>query len=186
MSIFRWLLPARPVDVTDREEDQTDAPIGGNGNDPSKKRDTAATTYVKREHKKRPLVAASSRLVADAEAFLSGDYSNQLRRHSDPVPGWARLNSLAHGDIETLRRTRGPISAKKPSIVVTRTDEAWRSALRVLSGELIELVDGDSAFLSRLQRCVLVPLEFQLMHEGDLTAFELVQFTRAALRSCIS
>jgi hypothetical protein len=144
------------------------------------------TWFGRREGKERPLKAAGSRLVADTEAFLSGDYANHLRRQSDGVPGWAQLNNFAHGDIEALRRARRPFAARKQASFAERSEEAWRSAQRVLAGELIDLVDGDPGKLSHVQRCVLVPLELQLVHKGDLTAFELVQFTWAALRSSIS
>ena len=40
----------------------------------------------------------------------------------------------------------------------------------LLAGRSIELVGSDPWLLSQLQRNVLVPLELQLMHEGDLTA----------------
>jgi hypothetical protein len=133
----------------------------------------------------RPLVAATARLIADTEAFVSGDYADHLRRHGDMVPGWARLNLLAHSDLERLRRARLPFSSRKPALFAKRTGDAWRSAIRVLADELIEVVESDSEMLSYVQRCALVPLELELMHEVDLTAFELVQFTRAALRSVI-
>ncbi|MGD0943680.1 MAG: hypothetical protein ABR972_05315 [Acidimicrobiales bacterium] len=66
---------------------------------------------------------------------------------------------------------------------------AWRNAERVLANELLELVENDPDVLSRVQQTVLVPLEFELMRtaaERGLTAFELVQSTRTALRSSIS
>jgi hypothetical protein len=133
----------------------------------------------------RPLVAATARLIADTEAFVLGDYADHLRRHGDMVPGWARMNVLAHGDLERLRRARLPFASRKSALFAKRTGDGWRSAIRVLSDELIDLVESDSEMLSYVQHCALVPLELELMHEGDLTAVELVQFTRAALRSMI-
>jgi hypothetical protein len=134
----------------------------------------------------RPLPAASSRLIADAEAFLSGDYANHLCRQRDIVPGWAWLNTFAHGDLRSLRRARRP-PVIGPSAVVSQPEaEEWGIARRVLADELLELVAGDAEMLAHLQEIVLVPLEFLLMHEDDLNAFDLVQFTRAALRSSIS
>ena len=133
----------------------------------------------------RPLAAASFRLIADAEAFLSGDYANHLCRQRDIVPGWAWLNTFAHGDLRSLRRARRP-QVIGPSAAVSPPAEEWGIARQVLADELLELVAGDSEMLAHLQEIVLVPLEFLLMHEEDLTAFELVQFTRAALRSSIS
>jgi hypothetical protein len=134
----------------------------------------------------RPLTAASSRLVADAEAFLSGDYANHLCRKRDMVPGWARLNTFAHGDLRSVRRARRPQMIRPPSAIVDPAAEEWIIAQQLLADELLELVDGDAEMLAYVQESVLVPLEFHLMQEDGLTAFDLVQFTRAALRSCIS
>jgi hypothetical protein len=145
--------------------------------------------FGQRKGEGRPLLAVSSRLIADTEAFLSGDYADHLRRCCDVVPGWARLNSFAHGDLERLRQVERPFAAPRSAAVAEWIEETWRSAQRVLASELLELVDNDPEMLSRVQHTVLVPLELQLMHteaESGLTAFELVQATRAALRSTIS
>jgi hypothetical protein len=143
------------------------------------------TWFGLRQGKERPPIGASSRLIADIEAFLSGEYAGHLRRHRDTVPGWAQLNQFAHGDIETLRTARRPLSARRPATFADPSEEAWTTAHELLAGEIIELVGSDPWLLSHLQRNVLVPLELHLMHEGDLTAFELVQFTRSALRSTL-
>jgi hypothetical protein len=132
-----------------------------------------------------PLFEASSRLITDAEAFLSGNYVDHLRRHSAVVPGWGRLTAFAHGDLDDLKRVRQPLVERKPARIAESTEEAWRIALQVLAEELMDLVNGDSRFFSLVQRNVLVPLEFELMAEEDLTPLDLVQFTRAALRYCI-
>lgn len=137
-----------------------------------------------RQGKERPSMGASSRLIADTEAFLSGEYASHLRRHGDTLPGWAHLNQFAHGDIETLCRARRPPS-RRPATFADPPKEAWRTAHELLAGEILELVGIDPWLLSHLQRNVLVPLEFQLMHQGGLTAFELVQLTRSALRSTL-
>jgi hypothetical protein len=132
-----------------------------------------------------PLTMDSSRLTADAEAFLSGDYADHLRRRCAPVPGWGQLNAFAHGDLDHLQRVRQPVAERKLARIAEGSEEAWGSALQVLAGELMDLVEGDPRVLSLVQRSVLVPLEFELMAEDDLTPFDLVQFTRAALRSSI-
>lgn len=143
------------------------------------------TWFGLRQGKERTHVGASSRLIADTEAFVSGEYARHLRRHRDAVPGWAQLNQFAHGDIETLRRARRPPSARQPATFAHPPEEAWRTAHELLAGDIIELVGSDPWLLSHLQRNVLVPLELQLMYEGDLTAFELVHITRSALRSTL-
>jgi hypothetical protein len=134
----------------------------------------------------RPLAAATSRLIADVEAFLCGDYANHLCRKRDPVPGWAWLNTFAHGDLQSLRRARRPLLRRPSAVVADPTGHEWTVAQQVLAAELLELVEGDPKMLARMQQSVLMPLEFLLMQEDDLTAFDLVQFTRAALRSSIS
>ena len=143
------------------------------------------TWFGRRRGKELLLIAASSRLIADTEAFLSGEYASHLSRHGDKVPGWAKLNQFAHGDIETLRRARRPLSARQPATFADPPEDAWRTAHELLAGDIIEHVGSDPWLLLHLQRNVLVPLELELMYEGDLTAFELVHMTRSALRSTL-
>jgi hypothetical protein len=135
-----------------------------------------------------PHSAAGSRLIVDAEAFLAGDFVDHLRSQDEIVPGWARLNNLAHGDLQSLRQARRSFIATS-SAALDWTETTWRNAERVLANELLEFVENDPDVLTRVQRTVLVPLEFELMRaeaERGLTAFELVQSTRTALRSSIS
>jgi hypothetical protein len=137
----------------------------------------------------RPLTASSARLVADAEAFLSGEYANHLRRHRDAVPGWARLNRLAHGDLSNLQQCRRPFAATKSAAFADWPEESWRRAQQLLASELLDLVDNDPDKLSHVQRSVLVPLELRMIQidrERALTASELVQSTRSAVRSSIA
>lgn len=136
-----------------------------------------------------PLSASSARLVADAEAFLSGVYAHHLRHHQDAVPGWARLNCLAHGDLASLHKCRRSFAATKSAAFADWPEENWQRAQQLLASELLELVDNDPDNLSRVQRNVLVPLELRLIQreqESALTALELVQSTRSALRSSIA
>jgi hypothetical protein len=145
--------------------------------------------FGQRRGEGRALSAGSSPLIGDIEAFLSGYYADHLRRRSDAVPGWARLNSFAHGDLEILRRVRRPFATPSCAAFADWPEETWRIAEGVLASEVLEIVANDGEVLSRLQQTVLVPLELRLMDteaERGLTAFELVRFTRAALRSTIS
>jgi hypothetical protein len=135
-----------------------------------------------RHGEERSVAMACSRLIADAEAFLSGNYADHLARQTEAVPGWARLNAFAHGDLRTIRRVRWPFGVRGPTALADRTDEAWKIAQRVLADQVLEIVGGDPVTLLRVQESVLVPLELLLMYERSLTAFELVQITRAALR----
>lgn len=131
----------------------------------------------------RQLERANSRLISETEAFMAGELAGRLRRQKATVPGWARLNFLAHGDLQRLRVTRRLGLSRRSTNIAELTEESWGSAQLVLARELFELVGNDPCLLADVQRRVLVPLELQLMEHESLTAFELVQFTRAALRS---
>jgi len=135
----------------------------------------------------RPVDAAGTRLVDEAEAYLSGTYEENLRYHRDSVPGWVRLNVLAHGDLERLHQVRR--SSTNGDLVGSfrPTEGGWEQAQRILAAELLDAVGADSMVLSRVQLGVLVPLELRLMRfAGELRAYELVQITRAALRLTIA
>ena len=136
-----------------------------------------------REAVDRQFERASSRLISETEAFMAGEFAGRLRRLNAAVPGWARLNFLAHGDLQRLRLTRRLALAGRSRTLADLTEESWASAQRLLARELMELVGHDPRLLADVQRRVLVPLELQLMEHESLTAFELVQFTRAALQS---
>jgi hypothetical protein len=131
----------------------------------------------------RRTLASGGGIVADAEAFLRGTYCDLLRLSGAPIPGWAQLNSLAHGDVTSLRRIRRGGRAKELITNGNWFEQSWTSARRVLACEIMVMVGGDPEELSRVQRHILIPLEFRLMREHDLTAYGLMQFTRGALRS---
>jgi hypothetical protein len=115
--------------------------------------------HVDRWSKRRSLSRDCDRLISDAEAFLSGDYENHVRRHDRRVPGWARLNRFAHGDLRIVRRARRPFAATKSAAFADWPEEAWRSAQRIVASELLALVGDSPGLLLQLQRSVLVPLE---------------------------
>lgn len=140
---------------------------------------------MNREQWLAPLEAV---LAQETEAFLSGAYVDQRLHRKDAVPGWAWLNTLAHGQLDDIK----PLHSS--SLTGGEVDESWmnttwRSAQRVLAHELLLVVDDDDETLTHLQQRVLVPLELRLIdaeeHRG-LNEFELVQSFRAALRSSLS
>jgi hypothetical protein len=144
------------------------------------------TWFRRRNGEDRPLTTAGSRMVGDAEAFLAGSYEEQLRRRGEYVPTWARLNAFAHGDLESLQRLRRASDLENFRWLLDSLQQTWHRAKRILATELLEVVDGDSGMLRRLQVGVLIPLEQRLMRpDSELGAFGLVQITRAALRSSI-
>ncbi len=148
----------------------------------------AASWAGRRNRGSRFSTSTSDRLIADTEAFLSGHYADGLRRRGEPVPGWAWLNRLAHGDIARIAQVRRSLDMK-PARSSSRSEEAWRSAEVLLADELLDLIANDAASLSHVQRTVLVPLELELIGTEanvGLSALQLVQSTRAALHPSIS
>jgi len=123
-------------------------------------------------------------LIADTEAFLSGDYATYLKKRRRDVPGWAWLNSFAHGELTTLRVTqqsRQLVSASR----LAGAEKAWSQAQSIMGRDLLRIVQDDPQRLMLVQQSILVPLELRLMEletNSGLTAYDLVQATRAALR----
>lgn len=187
MSILRWFSQSR-----------TDVPRNGDGSlsDPStdkrsshgrrRRRALTGSPLVDGGYSDQALGILCSRLTNGAEAFLCGEYATHLHRHGEVVPGWARLNTLAHGDVDSLRRAERSFAVRRPETFADLADDSWKTALRVLAREVNQLVGADPDLLVRLQQSALVPLEFRLMSADALTAYELVQLTRAAVRSSIS
>jgi hypothetical protein len=140
------------------------------------------------EGRVRRIRAAGPRLVADAEAFLNGNYLDHLRGQGDGASGWAWLNRLAHGDLESIARVPGSIISHIAQLGEWTNDE-WLTAEQIIVSEVLDLVSGDASALARLQKGVLVPLELRLIQvdlSRGLTPIELVQSTRAALHSSIA
>jgi hypothetical protein len=135
----------------------------------------------------RPDSTATTRdarqLVTAAESFLAGRFEEYLRENHELIPGWTRLNGVAHRDLETLKDMAKPLSIRELPMVAEHSDKAWRVAQEVIAAELVQLVVDDTQLLARIQRRVLVPLEFCLMDEEDVAPLDLVVLTRAALRS---
>ena len=124
-------------------------------------------------------------LIAEIEAFLSGDYATYLSCRRREVPGWAWLNSFAHGELATLReaqRSMPPLGAPSRS---AGAEKAWFQAQSIVGRDLLRIVQDDPQRLTLVQQSILVPLELRLMEletDAGLTAYDLVQETRAALR----
>jgi len=141
-----------------------------------------------RGRKDRPLTPVGALLVAETGAFLSGDFAEEARRRGNPIPPWSWLNVFAHGELTRLEELRSS-ACQGPLLESDDEERSWKHAQRVLADELAQLVDGDSDLLGRIQHKVLVPLELHLMRaelDRGLTALDLVQATRAALRSSIA
>jgi hypothetical protein len=160
--------------------------VGAKGFTASCRNEADVDGFEHEAKERHPRVSVGSEVVADAEAFLCGAYCDLLRLAGAPIPGWAQLNALAHGDAKSLRRIRRGNRAKDMLTNGNWSEQGWLSARRVLAGEIMAMVDGDPEELSNVQRHILIPLEFRLMREHDLTAYGLMQLTRGALRSAFS
>ena len=58
--------------------------------------------FGRRNRGQPPTTYEGAQLIADTEAFLSGDYVDYLWRRGMTAPGWAWLNRLAHGDVQGI------------------------------------------------------------------------------------
>ena len=145
----------------------------------------AVTSFRPRRSKAGAPSEDASLLITATEAFLSGNYANHLRSHRRDVPGWAWLNAIAHGDLANVRETQR-LTHVLPSVSgIVGVERSWVYAQDVLRRDLLTIVQGDQRRLKLLQLSILVPLELRLMEletKTHLTAYELVQATRAALR----
>jgi hypothetical protein len=124
-------------------------------------------------------------LIAEIEAFLSGDYATYLRCRRREVPGWAWLNSFAHGELTTLREAQRSMPPLGAPSRLAGADKAWFQAQSIVGRDLLRIVQDDPQRLTLVQQSILVPLELRLMEletDTGLTAYDLVQATRAALR----
>jgi hypothetical protein len=93
---------------------------------------------------------------SEPEALLVGTYVEFLERKGRPVPRWAWINLLAHGDEEALRRAAG--ARHRPFLDVN----VWRHARGYLAGEVLEAAHRAGS-LATIQAAVLVPLELDHM-----------------------
>jgi hypothetical protein len=101
-------------------------------------------------------------LVQEADLYLSGHYAEYLDRRDRPVPSWAWLATLAHGDPEQLR------SLMVPNLLCdgrrTRTTKWWQ-AVTFLAAEILVQHDDDRD-IDDMRRSVLVPLELKWLAAG--------------------
>ena len=133
--------------------------------------------------------SATERLITETETFLSGDYADHLRRQRERVPAWARLNSLAHANLATIRLSKRSVGVKRVAALADWHEENWQRAEQVIAVELVELVKDEPDTLLRVQRRVLIPLELSFMKSevaGGLSVSEFLDATLSALRSSIS
>jgi hypothetical protein len=141
-------------------------------------------SFRRRKSKAKAPSEDGSLLIAETEAFLSGDYASYLRSHRREVPGWAWLNSFAHGELTVLRETQRLTHVLASVSGMAGAEKSWVQAQDILRRDLLTIVQDDPHCLKLVQQSILVPLELRLMEleaNAGLTAYELVQATRAAL-----
>jgi hypothetical protein len=149
------------------------------------------TMRLRRRLKRLTVIPSTTRdgyrLVAGAKSFLAGGYELHLYEHDENIPGWTRLNCLAHGTLGRLgRMARGANIRVIPFLCEMDSETAWKVAQSVIAADVIELVMGSAKLLQRLQSRLLIPLEFFLMDEDNVTPLEMVVVARSLLRSEIS
>lgn len=100
----------------------------------------------------------SQALVAECGAFLTGRYAQELDDSRDPVPAWAWLSILAHGDEDDLAAFASEDRRRRPP----REAAIWRQAVGFLALEVLSQARRGRCPLVELQRTTLVPLELRL------------------------
>ncbi|HET9076464.1 MAG TPA: hypothetical protein VFN68_05990 [Acidimicrobiales bacterium] len=107
---------------------------------------------VARRRKRRGDPACEAEVVAECEVYLSGEFRGYLEQLGRPVPGWAWVNGLAHGELPLIRRlARGGDPGGSPQAVVAD-----------IARQLVSLVERGVDTLEGLQRRILIPLESDL------------------------
>jgi hypothetical protein len=104
----------------------------------------------------------ASAVIAACEALLEGRYVEELEEWghpAHPIPPWAWMNMLAHGNHEALRR------AARERPLRLRRAHMWHRARSYLAGEILDATTRAGSRRS-LQSAVLVPLELELMLRG--------------------
>lgn len=89
-------------------------------------------------------------LIEESAAFLSGRYADYLMTHKLPIPAWAWLNGLSHGDVDEIRAL-AIHDCTGPSAVIAE-----------LAGQMVTLVDTERLSLSFIQTRILIPMELRL------------------------
>jgi hypothetical protein len=115
--------------------------------------------------------ALDDALGSECESFLAGRWAAEPRDHPAPLPRWAWLNLIAHGDIDSVRDA---------AAVGTPGSASW-------SGEDIQVVLARAVLaavapedLPRIQREILVPLEIRVM-TSVMSPRRVVELVGAAL-----
>jgi hypothetical protein len=91
----------------------------------------------------------------ECEAFLAGHYLEWLRTEGLPVSPWAYVNRAAHADRLELEDIPPPHGPHRP--------RSWEEAEILIEAALLAGVPPDRFLV--IQQALLLPLEFELMHQ---------------------
>lgn len=100
-------------------------------------------------------------LVRECEEFLGGRFALRLADAEMPVPGWAWVNLLAHGDSRLLHS----LAALARAPWAQDGTEDWGHVTVVLAQRLCKVAGDVDAELGAVQRGALVPLELEMLHD---------------------
>jgi len=103
---------------------------------------------------RRPM--AASQLIAESEAFVSGQLAELYERRDGYVPVWTWTNLLAHGSEQMLRDAYGANEDRSVD-----HEHPWRAARSYLAGEVLHLAEQVGS-LEQVQREALRPIELEL------------------------
>jgi hypothetical protein len=119
--------------------------------------------------------ATRGRLIAECEAFVTGQLAELCEQRDGSVPVWAWTNLLAHGSEEQLRRAHGT-DYRRP----TAPGDHWRAARSYVAGEVLALAVPFGS-LQQAQRQVLVPIELELAGSVEVNCWSPKQWVAAVL-----
>ena len=95
------------------------------------------------------------------DAYLTGGYVRWLVCNRQPVPGWAWINRVAHGELDDLRELASALNHRSRAAVEM---DVWQQVAALLAKHVLTTA-GDEDQLRDLQLRVLVPLELRLADE---------------------
>jgi hypothetical protein len=116
-------------------------------------------------------------LVAECEAFFSGQYAQYLDNENRPIPVWAWLNVLAHGSEDDITA----LAAGEPPRRTFPETAVWHQALAFLAQELMSQAARRGRPVADLQCSTLVPLELELAGRRAPSSVEPAMFVSSVL-----
>ena len=119
----------------------------------SPERSDTAAQRTRADQRGRPWGRGKRDLVQECEAFVTGRYYEVLLGQHQPVPPWAWINALAHGERCEVERIASLPPARPNSMAF----------LSYMACEVILHASTDDATLRLVQESALIPLEMELL-----------------------